>query len=126
MIPSLPDNLRIVAVENSVFRRTRSGLPLADDLGEFSNAAQVVLGYFQDIQSADLQSLYEPRAAAQIIAAGRILDAASEELLAAVGSASHDQDLQVATSTGLLAAIANAVYGNFPASATIARRFVQI
>ena len=126
MIPILPDSLRIVATENTVFRRRRSGLPLDEDLGEFSNAAQVVIGYFQSIQAADLERLYDPKISAEVIAAGRILDAASRELLAAASCSAESDDLQAAVATGLLAAIANAFYGNFPAAATIAKRFAGI
>ena len=123
MIGSLPQDLGIVAVENAVFRRRRSDLLLAETLGEYSNAAQVVLGFFQNIGDDDLQSLYAPGKAAEVIAAGRILDAASEELLARSDEDPNDRHVEMGMATGLLAMIANAIYGNFPAANTIARRF---
>lgn len=123
MIPHLPNALGIVATENVVFRRRRSNQPLDEGLGEYSNSAQVVLGYFQNIDSSDLQTLYDPQKSAEIIAAGRILDATSTELLTKAIRNGVAEDLEMAVASGLLAAIANAIYGNFPGAATIANRF---
>jgi len=126
MIPSLPSDLGIVAAENAVFRRHRSNLPMDETLGEYSNAAQIVLGYFQSIESQELHALYDPQKAAEVIAAGRILDAASAELLRKSEISDSSEDLRMAVATGLLATMANAFYGNFPAATTIARRFKRI
>src|SRR5271165_49695 len=75
MIPELPEKLRITTIENAVFSHKRSGLGLNSQLGDYSNAAQVVLGYFQNISADSREQLYLPDVATPLIAAGRILDA---------------------------------------------------
>jgi helicase len=128
MIPDLPEELRIVATENNVFRLRRSGLEIGELFEQYSNAAQVVLGYFQNVTEDRLHLLYDTKVASPLIAAGRILDADSAEQFANLSpdrDGKYDDDaLQSAISTGLLAMLGHSFYGNFPASTTIAKRFV--
>lgn len=127
MIPELPEGLRITANENSVFRLRRSGLEIGELFAQYSNSAQVVLGYFQNVSEDSLHLLYDTKISSPLIAAARILDADNAEQFASLETdreGEYDEDsLRSTLSTGLLAMLAHSFYGNFPASATIARRF---
>lgn len=124
MIPTLPPDLRIIDNENNVFRNRRADVDLGDRIGHYSNAAQVVLGYFQSITPDSLEHLYSSEIASPLIAAGRILDTASAELFRTAKEKAQPEIIEGAIATGLIAAQAHAFYGNFPAAETIGKRFV--
>ena len=84
--------------------------------GELIASAQAVMGLFQDDLSGDVERLYEEQAALPLIAAARILDAAS--LSPAGLPPEHRRDL------ALTAAVAFGMYGNSLSAAAAIRRSV--
>jgi len=130
MIGEEPENLRIVEMENSVFRQRRA-LRSIENRSVVGNAAQVIMGYFQSVPPEKIAELYDPKVGAEIIAAARILDAASSDILdqlkkseGPVRSESYFLERkEAALMNGILAAQANGFYGNFPSAETIVNRF---
>ena len=130
MIGEEPENLRIVEMENSVFRQRRA-LRSIENRSVVGNAAQVIMGYFQSVPPEKIASLYDPKIGAEIIAAARILDSASSDILDQLkkgeGSIRSESYLaerkEAAFMNGILAAQANGFYGNFPSAETIVNRF---
>ena len=74
--------------------------------GELIAAAQAVMGIYQDLTTGSAEQLYDEQNALPLIAASRILDAASQ-----CPSALPDEDRQY---LAVVAAVAFAMYGNFP------------
>ncbi len=112
----LPEWLDYAGGENVATAMFRGLRTTPAPWGELIASAQAVMGLFQDDLSGDLARLYEEQTALPLIAAARILDAASQP--PAGLPAEHRRDLALA------GAVAFGMYGNFLSSAAVVRRSV--
>ena len=71
----LPNWLAIVQAENRIFVDKRAGIAPEDRWTAYANAAQVVLGFAQDLEEDELEGMFDLKSATPVIAAARILDA---------------------------------------------------
>lgn len=111
MLPSWLDYSFSENIAASMFRGLRG--PVAS-WGELIAAAQAILSYYQDVPGSQTESLYDEQEALPLIAAARILDAASQP---PSGRLPEEQ-----TNLALTAALAFGMYGNFPSASASARR----
>lgn len=89
------------------------------------NAAQLVLGFIQDMPPDQLPALYNPQPAAPMIAAARILDSASSFQLEAKEGDTTD-GIDIGLSNAALAAMAYAILGNFPSATAVVQRHCDL
>jgi len=118
----LPNWLGIIHAENVMFADKRAGVQPEDRWNSYANAAQLVLGFVQDIDPHHLPEFYDLKSAVPIIAAARILDSAAalHQLAQKEGDKSEDSD--TALSYAALAAMAYAILGNFPSAHAVVHR----
>ena len=82
--------------------------------GELVATAQAVMGIYQDLSTTNIEQLYDEPNVLPLIAASRILDAASQS-----PAGLPDDDRQ---HLAFVAAVAFAMYGNFPSATAVIRR----
>src|ERR1051325_6110277 len=100
--------------ENTAAVMFRGLRGLSASWGELVATAQTVLSYYQDIPLPETESLYDEENALPLIAASRILDAASQP---PSGRLPEEQ-----INLALNAAVAFGMYGNFPSAYAALRR----
>jgi hypothetical protein len=115
MLPEkLPQWLDYALDENTAAAIFR-GLPgLSARWGELIAAAQAVMGIYQDLTAGSVERLYDEKNALPLIAASRILDAAAQH-----SAGLPEEDRQ---HLAFVAAVAFAMYGNFPSATAVVRR----
>ena len=117
MLPGqLPQWLDYALSENTAAAMFRGLQGLSARWGELIAAAQAVMGSYQDLPLGSTEQLYDEQKALPLIAASRILDAASQR-----PSGLPDEDRQY---LAVVAAVAFAMYGNFPSATAVVRRML--
>jgi helicase len=115
MLPGqLPQWLDYALSENTAAAMFRGLQGLSARWGELIAAAQAIMGSYQDLPVGNAEQLYDEHKALPLIAASRILDAASQR-----PSGLPDEDRQY---LAVVAAVAFAMYGNFPSATAVVRR----
>jgi helicase len=109
----LPPWLDYALSENTAAAMFRGLQELSAPWGELIAAAQAVTGVYQDLAVGSAEQLYDEHDALPLIAASRILDAASQH-----PSGLPDEDRQY---LAVAAAVAFAIYGNFPSATAVIR-----
>ncbi|MGH8057567.1 MAG: DEAD/DEAH box helicase, partial [Candidatus Entotheonellia bacterium] len=112
----LPQWLDYALSENTAAAMSRGLQGLSVRWGELIGEAEAVMGIFQDLTKESPERFYEEQNALPLIAASRILDAASQP-----PSGLPDEDRQY---LAVVAAVAFAMYGNFPSAAAVVRRLL--
>ncbi len=112
----LPRWLDYALSENTAAAMFRGLQGLSARWGELIAAAQAVMGVYQDLPMDDVESLYDEQNVLPLIAASRILDAASQP-----PAGLSEADCQHLT---VVAAVAFAMYGNFPSATAVVRRIL--
>lgn len=119
MIPEqLPQWFDYALSENTAAAMLRGLGRLSASWGELIAAAQAVMGLYQDLPSDSAEQLYDEHNALPLIAASRILDAASQR-----PSALPDEERDY---LAIVAAVAFAMFGNFPSATAVVRRMRPI
>ncbi|MGE4179684.1 MAG: DEAD/DEAH box helicase, partial [Limisphaerales bacterium] len=121
----LPSWLGIVHAENVVFADKRAEVQVGERWNAHVNAAQLVLGFIQDLPPEELPALYDSRSAAPMIAAARILDSASSLQLRA-NEGNTDEEFDTGLSNAALSAMAYAILGNFPSAKAVVQRHCDL
>lgn len=111
---TLPHWLDYALSENTAAAMFRGLQGLSARWGELIAAAQAVMGIYQDLTTGSVERLYDEQNALPLIAASRILDAASQR-----PSGLPDEDRQ---QLACVSAVAFAMYGNFPSATAVVRR----
>jgi hypothetical protein len=114
----LPDWLDFAASENAAAAKVRLLRGGNGTWGEMIAAAQATMGFYQDFSVADIRSLYNEENATPLIAAARILDAASQAPLDIVEE--ERRDLAIA------AAVAFGMYGNSLSAFAVCQRVLTM
>jgi helicase len=110
----LPQWLDYALSENTAAAMFRGLRGLSARWGELIAAAQAVMGLYQDLPSDSAEQLYDEQNALPLIAASRILDAASQH-----PSALPEEERQY---LAVVAAVAFGMYGNFLSASAVVRR----
>ncbi len=111
MLPEWLDYASSEYAAAAMFRELRG---LSGDWGELIATAQTVMSTYQDLTRESVDRWYSEEQVLPLIAASRILDLASQH------SAELTPDER--TNLGLTAAVAFAMYGNFPSANAVVRR----
>jgi len=112
----LPQWLDYALSENTAAAMLRGLQGLSARWGELIATAQAVMGVYQDLPMSHIESLYDEHNILPLIAASRILDTASH--------ASADLPEADRQYLAIAAAVAFAMYGNFPSATAVVRRLV--
>ena len=114
----LPQWLDYAMSENTAAAMFRGLQGLSARWGELIGEAEAVMGIFQDLTKESPERFYEEQNALPLIAASRILDAASQP-----PSGLPEADRQY---LAVVAAVAFAMYGNFPSATAVVRRLPHV